>query len=303
MDSMICYNCVLKHLSTALSFGKEVMSGHSLGDELDHRIDFIGEISNAEQHLELIDKDLFTEISTYRKEIQGKDVLLEPEDLEFIRKLYIKVENVKNGIENITLIPESISENPDIVYLNVTNKDFFDLSYKTLKLHLKNYAKIYVLNTSIDLSEYNDLIILNQNLKEFMKRTDITPDVLVLNENMGILKDIDAKQIYPTFSNKFNKDIIEDIKPTLKHMFIYDDLKIQPINVKIFNEVMKIKETKYFITCYFYWSNLNRGLSDNMISVNVDRPVCCSIRSNLKVRTFMRWNQSAFESLKRELKM
>ena len=41
MDSMKCYSCVLKHLSTALSFGKEILSGHSKGDELDHRIDFI----------------------------------------------------------------------------------------------------------------------------------------------------------------------------------------------------------------------------------------------------------------------
>jgi len=42
MKDMKCIECVLKHLATALSFGKEIMSGHSIGNELDHRIDFLG---------------------------------------------------------------------------------------------------------------------------------------------------------------------------------------------------------------------------------------------------------------------
>jgi hypothetical protein len=42
MENMKCFDCVLKHLSAALSFGKEILSGHSMGNELDHRIDFLG---------------------------------------------------------------------------------------------------------------------------------------------------------------------------------------------------------------------------------------------------------------------
>jgi hypothetical protein len=32
----------LKHISTALSYGKEIISGHGKGSDLDHRIDFLG---------------------------------------------------------------------------------------------------------------------------------------------------------------------------------------------------------------------------------------------------------------------
>ena len=56
---MICYECVLKHIAGALSYGKQVLSGHTLGAELDHRIDFLGQIKNAEDHLQLMDKNLW----------------------------------------------------------------------------------------------------------------------------------------------------------------------------------------------------------------------------------------------------
>ena len=236
--------------------------------------------------------------------MQGKDVLLEANDLDFIRKLYLKVENVKDGIKNVSMKAEPLPENPDVIYLNASNKDFFDLSYKTLKLHLKNYSKIYVLNSSIDLSEYKDVVILNEDIKAFMNREDITNDVLILNEDMGLLKDIDAKYVFPSFSQKVPHDIFPDIKPSpKKQILLYDGLKIQPVNVKKFNEVIGEKQFKYFISAYFYNSDLEIGLNDNQASVNVDRPVCCSIRTNLKIRTFMRWNDSSFESLKKELGM
>lgn len=301
MDSMICYSCVLKHLSVALSFGKEVMSGHSKGDELDHRIDFIGEIINAEQHLELIDKNLFNEISTFRKNLQEKDILVSIEDLQFIRKLYLEVEMLKDGIKNTITNSKSLSENPDVVYIQVTNKEYFDLSYKLLISHLKNYSKIYVLKSEVDLSEFPNVIVLNEDIRTFMKRTDITPDILFMNENMSILKDIDAKFIFPSFSGKLFPELFKDIQPNVdKKILLYDDLKIQPVNVKIFNEVIN-RDYHYYLTAYFYNSNLEMGLSDLQISVNVDRPVCCSTRQNLKIRTFLRWNEAGFISLRKEL--
>lgn len=303
MDSMKCFSCVLKHLSTALSFGKEVLSGHSKGDELDHRIDFIGEISNAEQHLELIDRNLFNEISLYRKEIQGKDVLLEANDLNFIRQLYLKVEMLKDGIESRSKKPEPLPINPDLVYLNVSNKDFFSLSYRLIKMHLKNYSKIYVLKSSVDLSEYPDVNVLDEDLKDFMNRSDITTDVITLGENMGIIKDIDAKFIFPTFSRKLPHDIFRDIKPTPeKQVLLYDDLKLQPINVKKFNDSVT-GNYKYNLSAYHYFSDIDIGVDDNQFSVYADRPICCSIKTNLKTRTFLRWNESAFESLLKELGM
>ena len=42
MENMICFECISKHLSAALSYAKEVMSGHGKGSELDHRPDLLG---------------------------------------------------------------------------------------------------------------------------------------------------------------------------------------------------------------------------------------------------------------------
>ena len=303
MDSMKCFSCVLKHLSTALSFGKEVMSGHSKGDELDHRIDFLGEVSNAEQHLELIDKNLFNEISAYRKMVQEKDVLLDANDLDFIRQLYIKVEQLKDGVNYTAPTPEPMQTNPDVVYLNVTNKGFFDLSYKLLTTHLKNYNKIYVLKSSVDLNEYADIEVLEEDLKEFMKRDGITSDVLVMGENMAILKDYDARKIFPSFSaklsgyEKLQREM--EIKDN-KRVYLYDDIKVQPVNVSKFNEVIADKTYSHYLTPYFYYSN-QMGINDLQSTVNADRPICCSTRSALKTKTFVRWNEAAFLSLKKEL--
>ena len=303
MDSMKCYSCVLKHLSAALSFGKEIMSGHSKGDELDHRIDFIGEIVNAQQHLQLIDKNLFNEISLYRKMLQEKDVLVDSNDLDFIRQMYLKVEMLKNGIKSTVTTPDPLKDDPDLVYLEATNKEFFDLSYTLLKKHLQNYKKIYVLKSTIDLTGYKDIIVLNEDLRTFMKRDNITKDILVLNENLSVLKDIDAKAVFPTYSIKTNIDVIKDIKPTSqKKLYVYDDIKIQPVNVEIFNKNIN-RDYKYILTAYFYNSNLDIGINDLQSSVNCDRPVCCSTRTNLKLRTFLRWNEAAFESLIKELGM
>lgn len=303
MDSMKCYSCVMKHLSAALSFGKEVLSGHSKGDELDHRIDFLGEITNAEQHLELIDKSLFEEISQYRKNIQEKDVLLEASDLDFIREMYLKVERLKDGVDLNYKTPDFIIDTPDLVYLNVTNKDFFDLSYKLTSKHLLNHGKIYVLKSSVDLSQYTDIEVLDEDLKGFMKRDGISTDVIVFNENMAVLREFDARKIYPSYSPKIldYKQIIKEVKQqSERKLYLYDEIKPQPVNVENFNEIIGDDNYSYYLTPYFYYSN-QTGRNDLQATVYADRPICCSTRGALRTKTFVRWNESAFESLKKEL--
>ena len=131
MNSMICFDCVLKHISAALSFGKEILSGHGLGSDLDHRIDFLGEIVNAEQHLELIDQNIFTEISDFRKRLQGENILISNSDFEFIRAVFLKVERLKlNPIKNpaeTSSFYKELEKNPVIVYEKVNKKNWFDL--------------------------------------------------------------------------------------------------------------------------------------------------------------------------------
>jgi hypothetical protein len=42
METMVCFECVEKHLAGALSYAKEIKSGHGKDSELDHRPDFLG---------------------------------------------------------------------------------------------------------------------------------------------------------------------------------------------------------------------------------------------------------------------
>ncbi len=49
-----CPDCLRKHLSAALSYAKEVLSGHGAGATPDHRADLAGELINAEHHAELL---------------------------------------------------------------------------------------------------------------------------------------------------------------------------------------------------------------------------------------------------------
>jgi hypothetical protein len=76
----------MKHLSAAMSYGKEVMSGHGQGAELDHRPDFLGELINAEHHMEFLDNVLFRAITDFRRSLQEEGLNLKPEHIDRLRQ-------------------------------------------------------------------------------------------------------------------------------------------------------------------------------------------------------------------------
>lgn len=290
MKDMKCVECVLKHLAAALSFGKEIMSGHSIGNELDHRIDFLGQITNAEQHLQLIDDSLFIEISNFRKGIQSKNVLVQMSDLQFLRELYLKVESLNQTNNKPILINNPILEfDPDLVYLNIKSKEYFDLSYKTIKKYLKNYNKIYVYNSSIDLSEYQDVIELNDQ--------ELTQSIIIIKQNMGLNKEVNAKQIPTTYSRSLNRELIQEIKISEKLLLNYDNLKLQTISFEKFNE---LKNKNYPLSVYHYENDVQIGENDQLYTVDIRKEICCSTKRELQNKQYVRWiNQEAFESFKK----
>lgn len=289
MKDMKCIECVLKHLATALSFGKEIMSGHSIGNELDHRIDFLGQITNAQQHLQLIDDSLFIEISNFRKGIQSKNVLVQMNDLQFLRELYLKVESLNQNIKPVLINNPILEFDPDLVYLNIKSKEYFDLSYKTIKKYLKNYNKIYVYNSSIDLSEYQDV--------EQLKQQKLTETILVIKQNIGLNKEVNAKQIPTTYSRSLNKELIQEIKISEKLLLNYDNLKLQTISFEKFNE---LKNKNYPLSVYHYENDVQIGENDQLYTVDIRKEICCSTKRELQNKQYVRWiNQEAFESFKK----
>lgn len=301
---MICYECVLKHLSASLSYGKEILSGHGKGADLDHRIDFLGEITNAEHHLQLIDRNLFNQISTFRKQVQSKKVEINQDDLEFIRRLYISVEQKEDGIEN--LVANSYAyiadNNVDLVYTSVKNIDFFRFSYELVKKNLKNYNKIYVLNSEVDLTEF-DVEVVNKTLKEFAQSSDLADDFVVMYENTGFLRETDAKAIIPTYSMDI-RDHKENLFRLVKQLnvnkkpYLYDFIKPQLVNKMQFNTIISEYNGEYLLTAFNLLVDKKFLAMDNNFNTVVDRPVCCSTKSNLKTRHYVRWNENGFQSLK-----
>lgn len=167
----------------------------------------------------------------------------------------------------------------DVLYLTVTNKDWFQLSLKTIQQHLLNYGKIYVLQTSQDLTQFKDLSLFTQS-------STITQKVLVIEQNMGLLKDVDINYIPITYD-------------FINNQYIQDHTKPQLVNTNSFFTLFNSQNT-YPLTQYF--RSIDRvGIPNSTVVVNVIKPICCNIKSLLTIKSYVNWNQKGFESLKKYL--
>lgn len=298
---MICYECVLKHLSAALSYGKEIISGHGKGADLDHRPDYLGQIVNCEHHLQLIDKKLFDEISTYRKQLQSKKIQIDQNDLAFIRRIYNLVELKEDGIDSAPKVERIMfEENPDVIYLEVKNRKQFQFSYELLKKNLVNYNKVYVLNPEVDLTGI-DVQVINETMKDFIKRENLTQNLVIMYGNTSFLKEIDARSIPTSFTMniKNHRQIFKQAKQIgiTGKMQIFDYIKAQIVNKNEFSSIVSEYTGKYPLTAYNMLLDKNNAAPDNLLTVDVERAVCCSTKNELKTKRFVRWNDEAFQSL------
>lgn len=301
MKDMNCKECVFKHLAAALSYAKEVISGHDATNELDHRIDLLGEIVNAEQHLELIDKNLFGIISDFRKDLQAKAVNVDHEDIQIIRDMYRELENLNTGMKiGREMKWTNIEENVDIIFEEVTNKDYFQLSYDSIKLNLQNFANIYVLQSDVDLSEFEDVKVLNMNIFDIVKENYISDNFIYTYENFAFINKTDARKIFQTFEYS-KKD--PKFKAYLSSkgfdgpFAIFDRIKPQTVNKKLFVENFDVisKLPDYPLTCYFYLAGLNTNRNNFQEIVKVTKEICCSVKTDLKKKKIVRWNDDGFK--------
>lgn len=86
---MNCVECLRKHISGALSYAKEVMNGHGIDAELDHRADLEGEIKNAEDHAAQIANGNYVEpLRSLRHKLELQNWMPETEDLNLLRRMW-----------------------------------------------------------------------------------------------------------------------------------------------------------------------------------------------------------------------
>ena len=320
MDSMKCWDCALKHLAGALSYGKEILTGHTKGAELDHRPDLLGELVNCEHHAELLDRELFNRVSTLRKQLQVRHVFVTAEDLDTLRMLYLKTEALSEGRNDepyritagssafvLPVLPSSAdypqySAPLDIVFDRVDNLDFFRLARETIVRYLTNFGTLYVLESQIDLSAFTDVTVVGKTLIEFVNRPELSVNFLLWKQNMGVLQPFDAQRSFPAYSPMIPPEMEAATKFLSEKgckgkIYLWDDVKPQPVSKIKYGELMKEISTAYPLTAYFSLKNEPKRFNALDTTVLLTQPVCCSNRHRLKTFPFVCWNQAAFASL------
>ena len=304
MDSMQCYTCVQKHLANALSYGKEILSGHTQGADLDHRIDFLGELGNAEHHLELIDRELFLTISEFRKEIQEKNNKPDYIDLETIRKLFLAVEKLSASGEktNSELKTSAVSpEKIDIVIPVITNPEYIKLVLESIQKHGRGWNRIFCLDSQVELKDFE--------IEKISSFDDpmLGEKFLYWQENMCLLRNVDLRAANPVYGfDPGKRDHLELVPLIRKHnpnqpIYLYDGIAPQPVEKKQFLELTSGVKTDYPLTLYFNSILTQNTANAASIAVYVDKKICCSVKSRLGTCVFATWNADGFDHLKEYL--
>ena len=289
MDSMKCFECVLKHISACLSYAKEILSGHGKGSDLDHRIDFLGELVNLEHHLQLIDKNLFVQVKNFRETMQAKKIDVNEADLQYIRELFLKVENIQNAPVQSEQKQTEITTVPNVLFLHIQDKKYFDLCYKKLKENLSDYDKIYYLKADFDVSEYDI---------EKIEYKDIDSEyIYIMNEHDIILRQFSAKNLLRIQDYKADfkfGEIIQEIKEN-KPYFYYDDFPVL-VNKSDFWQYLD-KENSLTYYCNKYKADIE--YKPFQVSLKLNQVLCCSNKGKIKTALYLYIeNDVALQSIK-----
>ena len=303
MENMKCYDCLYKHLAGALSYAKEILSGHDENNALDHRIDFLGELVNAEHQLELIDNGLADELKAFRQNLQSRRLKINEADLERLRAFYKNVEGVENGNKNPINKKENVKNyNQDefsVIYFQPKNEQRFGLSYQLLKLNALNTIKIYAIQPEIELKDYPDINVVKEDIFDLIKTDEITENFVYFQENYFLLRKFDFNFLSNTYRQiKAENEV--DLRKKGINGFCYDwDVKPQMFNK---NDYLKTMDgiNDHIPTYYF---NFNRqGVNFNAFFhvVDLNKVICCSNKARIGTMNFCTCrNEEAFQSFKK----
>ena len=294
---MNCFQCCYKHLSAALSYGKQIIGGYDGNSELNHQIDFLGELVNAEHHLELIRTDIYNELHSLRKQITSNDFVIKEETLDVIRIIFNKVRKFQKKIDSnksvVAVQPTIQSYNQqhyNIVFENITNLYHFELCIKTLKTKALNNIDVIVLNSSIELPK--DVKVLNKKLYDYVNDDQDEQYFVLMKENQVLLKPFDFNYLRNTYVQKQAEDL--SLIKDGNFLYSFQANKPQMINRKKYLQVMKNVDAEYTLTTYFNLIKEQPKYNDFFYSVFVDREICCNIKTRLKTLPFGSYNSKGY---------
>lgn len=302
---MKCFECLFKHLAGALSYGKQIMSGHGEGADLDHRIDFLGELVNAEHHAELIDKDLATEMKTFRSGLQGRGLMIDETTLEVLRQLYLKAQGLQNANKDDdkkivippdqrkNLFPDKLrnDEKYSIVIDKVNDLEKFELAYKLIKANCLNDHEIYVLNPEI---EIKDIPVLTGKLYDNLDK--LTENFIYMKQNYLLIKKFDFNTMQPVFTQQEASN--SDKLKLGKFCYSYDSGCPQVLNKSVYKDVMKGDNQKDILSSYFNYHPVNNPKNAHFVVVQLHKQICCSNRGKIGMVNFATYyNEPAYKSV------
>lgn len=330
MNSMKCWSCALKHLAGALSYGKEILSGHGFGSELDHRPDLIGELVNCEHHAELLNATLFDVVSTMRKRLQDHYGVCTPEDLDSIRQIYLTTERMEIASEkeqraleanlsNIEPQKQSVAPTPllpsktlddypgnpeilDIVILNVENREWFDFQYQSIQQHADGYRKLIAVQPAISLSDYPDVHETQQSLYQLCQTVDLSDVFICMNGHQALLHNYRLQELPPTYAFRVLpsfQSTREELSAIYGSAYDYDSFIPQPVDKALFASSMSENDTTFPMSRYFMKKHEEKIYDTKLLGSYLDRPICCSTRASLRTLPFVSWQgTSQFTNLK-----
>lgn len=280
-----CFECVYKHLSVALSYAKQVLGGYDGNNELNHEIDLLGELVNAEHHLELINDDYYNELKAIRKQLVAENFNVNETFIDAIRKVFNKVRNFEKSIDknmvnkaSNPIIPSYNQKHYYIVFQRVSNADYFSLSYQSIQNMILNSVDVIVLKSDVELS----VKPLNKTLMDFCNEIE-DENFVLMKENQVILKQFDFNFLRNTFNQKDGLNWNAD--------------KPQMINRKKYIEKM---ENTNDLNVYF--NDEKPANNDFFYTVFVDQKVCCSVKNRLHNLPFCAFNENGYNELTNYLK-
>lgn len=309
MENMKCFQCLYKHLACALSYSKEIIAGHNQTHYLNHKIDFLGQLVNAEHHLQMIDQSLFNKLAVFRRDLQGRSLDVTQTDMDTIRQIYSQINDLE---KRNSKTPESIRQRYSttkyrtqdkytVIYDGIKDIDRFKKSYELLRLNVVNDLQVIVCaSPDVDLSEFPQITAVDTDLYSLLAEDQtITDNFVYMKDSYFIIKTYDFNFLFSSYTQKRAKDQGKIRQAGAKRFcYSWDSGKPQIINRQKYLEVMKDFQTEDVLSAYFNLTGTKPQFNNIYNTVILDKKLCCSNKSKIAVCSFVQAvNQEGFNSL------
>lgn len=333
------------HLGLALRYANEVVTSYDMPEFDDVRAELLGSLGSAERDLSSFNTVLFKALTSLREKAQSKRMYIDYDDLYTIKDIYMAVDdlmanpenvaefdkqnkikfnitddNVETVTANVGIAAASLDEPDtlaatltstnidtiynkplDVIYFPIKNDAWFDYSVGSIRTHFKNIGEIYVIDCPESISR-------RKHVKKFESFDNISDNFIFMSENMGVVRDYDALQLYPSFNESCPREKLEsfnNIKNRLVEagindmVYVWDNIRPQPINKeKWIHTQNTFKDDDLPLTAFYSYTRADKyyvGLKDITI---ISKRICCATRVRIRTTYFITWTtDDAFDSL------